>query len=106
EGTLKKALGAYDKAERALDKAAAAAKVALAEKDEEGERELARVRAERASVHLWRGDYAGALDEGRTALDALERCGLKAEIAPVCQTLFHAAHYSGQDELARSFLKR
>ena len=106
DGTLKKALGAYDRSERALDRAAAAAKIAIAEHDPEGERELARIRGERASVRLWRGDYGGALEEGRAALDALERAGLVAEVAPICQVLYHAAHFSGDDETARAFLRR
>jgi serine/threonine-protein kinase len=106
DATLKKALGAYDRADRALDRASAAAKIAAAEGDREGERELARIRAERASVRLWRGDYAAALEEGQAALAALEKHGLGSELAPVCQVLFHAAHFSGRDEQARAFLRR
>ncbi len=106
DATLKKGLGAYERSERALDAAAAAARIAAAEGDVEGERELARIRAERANVKLWRGQYRATLAEGQAALDAMEKLGLAEETAAVCQTLFHAAHFSGDDAGARAFLRR
>jgi tetratricopeptide (TPR) repeat protein/predicted Ser/Thr protein kinase len=105
EAALKKSLGAYDRSERALDRAARAASVAIADGDPDGARELARAHAERASVKLWRGDYRAALEEGKRALAALRACALEEEVAPVCQTLYHAAHFSGDDAAARAFLR-
>lgn len=105
DGALKKSLGAYDRAERALDKAARAAHVAAKEGDPEGEREQARVQGERASVRLWRGDYAGALDAGSRAVERLRALGAKDELAPLLQVLYHAAHFSGDDARARELLR-
>jgi len=92
---LLKDAGQFLAAEEAVDRAVSAS---------EG-LDLARARAERASVRLWRADYLGALEDGEAAHAALSEAREWSEVVSVSEDLYHTAHFLGRSAEATAWLR-